>query len=744
MGKIINGQNLTLGTCYYPEHWAKTLWEKDLDRMLDAGIKVIRIAEFAWNKFEPEEGVFTFDFFDAFLLLALEKGMQVIFCTPTATPPAWMSTKYPEILNADKEGNLYRHGCRRHYNYNSPKFREFTRRIVEKLGEHYGSHPAIIGWQLDNEFNCEVNEFYSESDTIAFRRFLKKKYGTLEALNDAWGTSFWNQTYTGWGEVDVPRKTANDTVNPHRLLDYYRFVSDSVCSFAKLQADILKKYIKPEDFITTNGIFGNLDNHRLREESLDFMTYDSYPNFAYCLDMYEEEDLLKDRKWSRNLTEVRAISPIFGIMEQQSGANGWTNRMEAPTPRPGQMTLWTMQSIAHGADFVSYFRWRTCTIGTEIYWHGILDYSGRENLRLREVKDIAGKLEKLQEVAGSRFRARVGILKDYDNIWDAQQDVWHARVDRKSQSALFTALQLQHVPVDFVYLPCEESSVKAAGALPAVDMPEENLSPERLSAGPLSVENLLQYEVLFYPHAVMLTKERMMLLENYVAAGGKLVMGCRTGYKDLQGRCVMDCLPGQAAKLTGTDIPEYSFVAPDDGKVMIDWDGEKAEAAVFNDLLAPVGAQAEVLAVYDGSYYQGTPALICNSFGKGKAYYFGGAFGLDTALLFLKKLGLAEPYGELLELPEGVELAVREKDGREYLFVLNYQREAVAITLKKPLRELLGETVNAETSGDEKAGRGTAGIGTLWGRKADREAVGAGMLCGQVTLPPYGVKVFVR
>lgn len=672
MSNIVDGSNITLGTCYYPEHWDKSLWAEDLERMLNAGIKVIRIAEFAWNKFEPAEGVFDYSFFDEFLELALEKKMKVIFCTPTATPPAWMSTNYPEILNADKEGNRLTHGCRRHYNYNSPKFREFTRRIVEKIGEHYASHPAIIGWQLDNEFNCEVNEFYSESDTVAFRRFLKNKYGNLDVLNDAWGTAFWNQTYTDWAEVDVPRKTANNTVNPHRQMDYYRFISDSVCTYAKMQADILKKYLKEGDFITTNGLFGNLDNHRMTDESLDFITYDSYPNFAYCLDGYEAKDLLKDRKWSRNLTEVRSISPIFGIMEQQSGANGWTNRMEAPTPRPGQLTLWTMQSIAHGADFISYFRWRTCTIGTEIYWHGILDYSGRENRRIREVTEVSKKLEKMQEIAGSTFKAKVGILKDYDNIFDTQLDVWHERVDRRSNSSLFTALQLNHVPTDFVYM---------------TDVSDEKTMLERLK----------QYEVLFYPHATILTKERMELLEAYVAEGGKLIMGCRTGYKDIHGRCVMDYLPGLASKLTGTDIPEYSFVAPDDGKVMIDWNGEQAEAAVFNDLLSPVGEGAEVLATYAGSYYAGTPALIRNSFGKGEAYYFGGAFALDTAELFLKNLGLKEPYADVLDMPPEVEFTVREKDGKQYLFVLNFMSHEVSVEVKQPMTELLcGETVSGQ------------------------------------------------
>ena len=553
MREILNGKEIMMGTCYYPEHWKRELWAEDLDRMLEAGIKVIRIAEFAWNLFEPREGEYDFTFFDDFLALAQEKGMKVIFCTPTATPPAWLATKYPEILNTDQDGNKYQHGARRHYNYNSPIFREATRKLVERMAEHYASHPSIIGWLIDNELNCENDQFYSESDTKAFRQFLQQKYGTLDALNEAWGTMFWNQIYTDWEEVDVPRRTNTRSVNPHRVLDYHRFISDSVCTYAGLQADILRKYLKEGDFITTNGIFGNIDYQRLGKESLDFITYDSYPNFAYCLDDYVKDEPMKDRWWSKNLTEVRAISSIFGIMEQQSGANGWNDRMEAPTPKPGQMTLWTVQSIAHGADYISYFRWRTCTFGTEIYWHGILDYSGRENRRLRELKAIGEKLEKLKDVAGAQYQAKVGILKDYDNEWDARLDHWHSRVDRVSQDSLFVALQQAHAPFDYIY------------------MKED-----------MTIDALCQYEVLFYPHAVILTKERMALLEEYVRRGGKLVMGCRTGYKDIHGKCVMDYLPGLAAALTGTDIPEYSFVSPEDGKVMIDWDGEQAEAEEYS------------------------------------------------------------------------------------------------------------------------------------------------------------------
>lgn len=666
MREIINGEQMVLGTCYYPEHWPKDMWRNDLERMLETGITVIRIAEFAWSKIERTEGKFDFTFFDEFLDLAEETGMKVIMGTPTATPPAWLTEKYPEVLNADMNGVLYRHGSRRHYNYNSPVYQKLSAIIVEKMAQHYAGRSCVIGWQIDNEFNSENCEFYSESDTAAFRQFLKEKYQTLDNLNDAWGTVFWNQTYTDWNEIYVPRKTNSNATNPHEVLDYTRFISESVRRFAKLQSDILRKYIKQDDFITTNGLFGNIDNHKMTEESLDFMTYDSYPNFAFCLDGYSNQPGdLKDRKWSRNLSEVRSISSVFGIMEQQSGSNGWNTSMEAPTPRPGQLTLWTMQSIAHGADFVNYFRWRTCTVGTEIYWHGILDYSGRENRRIREVREVHERLMHMQEIAGAIYEAKVGIVKDFDNVWDSQLDVWHQRVEKQSQSALYAAAQRTHTPVDYVYISDETS-----------------------------VDELSGYEVLFYPHATIINEQRAKVLKEYVANGGTLVVGCRSGYKDMNGRCVMDKLPGLLSELTGTDIPEYSFIAPDVEKVTVDWDGTVMEASVFTDLLEAVGGNARVEGRFTSDYYAGSGALVCNRFGAGKAYYYGSAFNMESARVFLEKLGVSSPYRGIIEAPECCELAVRKKGDSRYLFVLNYEKEEKDITFHKPVIKLdTGETI---------------------------------------------------
>lgn len=237
MKKSLHAETLELGVCYYPEQWPEELWADDFRRMRELGFSHVRIGEFAWTIFEPEEGSFSFFLFDRAIDLAHTYGLKIILGTPTATPPAWLTHKYPEVLNVSQEGVQYQHGMRRHYNYNSNVYRRLSAEIVAQMAAHYKDHPAVIGWQIDNELNCEINVFYADADHQAFRAWAKQKYRTLEKLNKAWGTTFWNQTYTSWEQVFLPRPTVNGSKNPHHVLDEKRFISDSAIAFAKLQVD---------------------------------------------------------------------------------------------------------------------------------------------------------------------------------------------------------------------------------------------------------------------------------------------------------------------------------------------------------------------------------------------------------------------------------------------------------------------------------------------------------------------------
>jgi beta-galactosidase len=674
MVKRLHTSRVQLGACYYPEHWPTTLWEDDFRRMRELGFSVIRIAEFAWSIFEPVEGTFDFDFFDRVMDLAQQHELQVILGTPTATPPAWLTAKYPEVLNVSQTGVVYHHGQRRHYNYNAPVYQELCRRIVRQMAAHYKDHPALLGWQIDNELNCEVNVFYAEADHRAFRTWLQARYGSLEQLNATWGTVFWNQTYTDWEQVHLTRPTPSGAPNPHQALDEKRFFSDSAIRFARLQAEAIREFDSTH-WITTNGLFGHLDSHQLTEEVLDFISYDSYPQFATLWPDAGPDPLL-DRRWGWNLSTTRGISANFCVMEQQSGPGGWVNRIEQPTPKPGQMRLWTYQSIAHGADMVLYFRWRTATVGTEIYWHGINDYHNRPNRRVAEAARVGRELEAAgPSIAGSTYRAAVAILRDYDNEWDGELDSWHGPYERQSNTAWYKALQHSHIPADVVYL------------RPAT-----------------SAADLSRYRCLIYPHPTLMNDERAEVLRAHVQDGGTLVLGCRTGYKDMAGRCYMRPMPGPVADLCGVTVEDFTRIGPYQQAPSLHWathqNTAELTADAFNDILQVEAEDVQVVATYgaEAGYYADRPALTGRLVGAGTVYYYGAVFNAATAQAMIQHLELASPVATRCTLPKDVEVAVRENgEGAELVFLLNYAGTPQRIQVHEAATNLLtGETISGD------------------------------------------------
>ncbi|WP_151736019.1 beta-galactosidase ['Paenibacillus yunnanensis' Narsing Rao et al. 2020] len=664
MNNSIQMDQLTLGVCYYPEHWPEELWEDDFRRMRDMNISVIRMAEFSWAMLEPVEGTFEFQFFNKVMDLAHKYGIKVILGTPTATPPAWLTHKYPEVLNANAEGVLYRHGMRRHYNYSSPKYRELCTRIVTNMVQAYKDHPALIGWQIDNELNCEINVFYAEADHIAFREWLKERYGSLDSLNKAWGTVFWSQTYSDWEQVFLTRPTTADSPNPHLALDEKRFISANAISFAKVQSDIIRAFA-PRHWITHNGTFGHLDSHELTDKHLDFFSYDSYPQFSTISPSTEDHPLL-DRAWSMNLSNTRSISPNFCVMEQQSGPGGWVNRIDMGTPRPGQIRLWSYQSVLHGTDLLVYFRWRTATFGTEMYWHGINDYHNQPNRRVREVAQVGEEFSKVGSlIAGTVYQAEIAIMQDYDNTWDGELDKWHGPLQWQSVRSWYKQLQYKHIPADLITLRAE------------------NL-----------LEDLLKYKVIVYPHAAIMTDETAALLTEYVEAGGKLILGARTGYKDPNGHCYMRPFPGPVAELCGITIEDFTLIKGIIAPAELSWKGKgvlsPGTAAVgFNEVISVVSKDVEVMAEYASEYYSGKPALTRRAVGQGEVWYYGAAFNEPVVDAVIEEIQLKSPVDEWLTAPAEVEAGIRALNGASYLFLLNYSNKPAQLEFKKTAADLL-------------------------------------------------------
>lgn len=667
MAKSIQMEELTLGVCYYPEHWPEELWEDDFRRMREMNISVIRMAEFAWAMLEPKEGVYDFSFFTRVMDLAHQYGLKVILGTPTATPPAWLTHKYPEVLNAHQNGELIKHGMRRHYNYSSPKYRELCGLIVRKMVSAYKDHPTVIGWQIDNEFNCEKNVFYAEADHAAFRVWLKQKYETLDNLNKAWGTVFWSQTYTAWEQLHLSQ---TESPNPHLALDEKRFISDNVISFAKLQADIIRE-LAPQHWVTTNGLFGHLDSHELTDELLDFFSYDSYPQFSTVFPG-NDENSLKDRGWSMSLSNVRSISPNFCVMEQQSGPGGWVDRIEMGSPRPGQIRLWSYQSVLHGTDLLVYFRWRTATMGTEIYWHGINDYHNQPNRRVREVAQVGGEFEKIGAlIAGTKYQAEVAIMQDYDNLWDGEMDKWHGPLQWQSKGSWYKQLQYRHIPADLLTLRSNTT-----------------------------LEDLSKYKVIVYPHAAIMTDETAGLLTRYVEQGGKLFFGARTGYKNPTGQCYMRPFPGPVAELCGITVEDFTLIKGTIQAAELKWEGRVpsgTKTVAFNEVLSVQNPEAEVIAHYASEYYKGEPALTRRAVGKGEVWYYGAAYSEPVVDAILDELRVSTPIADWLEVPAAVELGIRSSEDASYAFLLNYSDQPATLQVKRAAKDLLtGEILENE------------------------------------------------
>lgn len=642
------------GAAYYPEHWPRERWARDAQLMKEANFNVVRMAEFAWSKLEPEEGRYDFSWLDEAIEIMAAHGIKTVLGTPTATPPKWLMDKYPEIYMRDRFGQVRGFGSRRHYCYNSPIYREYTKKIVWKMAEHYGNNPNVIGWQIDNEFGCQdTGQCYCENCRRAFIAWLKKKYGSLEELNKTWGTVFWSQTYTDWEQIILPTycvcENSDPNIhghNPGLLLDFYRFSSDSIVSYQKLQIDEIRKAANQPITHNLMGHFEEIDYFDLAKD-LDFVSWDNYPKMPWNRSDYESVSMAHDL--------MRGVkNQNFWVMEQQSGPCGWS--FLGDTPAPGQLRLWTYQAIAHGAEGIVYFRWRACTFGAEQYWYGILDHDGVPRRRYREIKEVGQELTRVKDwFAGAKVNAKVAIIKSYDNLWSHRSQPHNP--DFNYTKLLFSYYQPflnSNINADVVSIDCDLSLYKLV-VMPAF--------------------NLMKQEI----------KDK---LAAYVREGGHLILTFRSGTRNWDNRMTTETLPGMLRDLAGIEVEEFDSLCHG-RKLQVNGVMGTGEVSIWAELLKP--QTAKVLARYAGGHYDGQAAITVNGFGKGKVYYVG--CNLDECALHRLLQLIAHQAGieHAVNWPiPGVEVVERvSRDGQPYIMVLNHNSWPVCAAVPGNYTDLL-------------------------------------------------------
>jgi beta-galactosidase len=409
-----------LGVCYYPEHWTSEIWREDARRMSEAGITWVRIGEFAWSRLEPAPDDLRFEWLDEAIAILGGAGLKVVLGTPTATPPRWMVDRYPDMLAVDVQGRPRGFGSRRHYDFSHEGYRAECARIVGLLAARYGKNPHVAAWQTDNEYGChDTVHSYSPAALAAFRLWLARRYGTVVALNEAWGNVFWSMEYRSFDEIGLPNLTVTEP-NPAHSLDFRRFSSDQVVTFNRLQAEIIHRHSDAPIAHNYMGKVTEFDHYAVGAD-LEIASWDSYP-LGFLEDRVQADPAYK-RRFARqgdcdfqafHHDLYRAVGRCrWWVMEQQPGPVNWAPYN--PAPLAGMARLWAWEAFAHGAEVVSYFRWRQAPMAQEQMHAGLLRPDSAEAPALPEVRKVAAELGQAPEV--SLAQAPVALIYDYDAEW---------------------------------------------------------------------------------------------------------------------------------------------------------------------------------------------------------------------------------------------------------------------------------------------------------------------------------------
>ncbi|NBJ90865.1 beta-galactosidase [Acutalibacter sp. 1XD8-36] len=620
------------GGDYNPNQWPREIWAEDMALFKKAGINSATVNVFSWAKLQPDENTYDFSELDDIIAMLSENGIDIVLATATGAMPAWMAKKYPEVTRVDFEGRRHKFGQRHNHCPNSLVWQKYAARLAGELAKRYGSNPHVVCWHINNEYNTGC---YCENCEKAFRIWLREKYGTLEAVNAAWNTEFWGHTFYDWDEIVAPnnlsdgmgfgftRKTAFAGIS----IDYDRFLSDSLLENYKLERDAIRAYDK-ETPITTNlmGTYNGLDYFKWAKE-MDIVSWDNYPAYNTPWSFTAmRHDLMRGLK-----------DAPFMLMEQTPSQQNWQpyNSLK----KPGQMRAQSYQTVAHGADTIQFFQLRRSKGACEKFHGAVIAHSGSGDTRVfKECSQLGEELKKLgAETLGAKNTAEVGIIFDWDNYW-ALEYTSGPNVDLKYVDQIHQYYQYfyeHHIPVDMIPVDGDFSRYKAICA-PVLYMVKEGVAEA---------------------------------LEAFVEAGGTLITGMMSGIVDQSDNVHLGGYPGPLRRLCGIWAEEIDALAPEQSNTLRFPDGIETQCKLLCDIIRPEGA--ETLAVYGGDFYEGTPAVTKNSFGKGTVYYVGTQPDHDGIAKILDALTAGADVKPLIPDETELEVDLRTIEGREYWFIIN-------------------------------------------------------------------------
>ncbi len=622
---------IALGCDYNPEQWPAHVWREDVALMRAAGVDLVAINIFGWSQLEPRPGEYHFKRLDTVVELLHEHGIAINLGTGTSSPPPWLSALHPEILPAADDGTIRSPGGRQAWCPSSPVFRQRALALVEQVAQRYGQHPAVALWHVSNELGCHNALCYDDTTAEAFRVWLRRRYTTVEALNDAWGTSFWSQGYSDWTEILPPRR-ALSLRNPAHILDFRRFSSDELLDYYRSEAEVLRRHTDAP--ITTNFMVTahiRTQDYWTWAGEVDVIANDHYLDHRLA-------DPAAELSFAADLTRGLSDGAPWMLMEQSAGAVNWQPHNVAKAP--GEMVRNSLTHVARGADSICFFQWRASAQGAEKYHSALVPHAGTDTEAWREVIQLSATLDRLAEVAGTRVEADTAVLFSWESWWAAEGE------GRPSEAVRY--LDQVHA----AYRALRELGVTADVVRPGAD--------------------LSGYRFVVVPCLHLVSDADAAVVNDYVAGGGHALVTFFSGIVDEQDRVRLGGYPGAFRDMLGIVVEEFRPLLPTD-EVSLDTGGR---AGIWTERLRTT--TAEVVVRYTDGTLSGGAAVTRNTFGAGTGWYVATSLAPDALRDVMRQAirgAGVQPTGP--ESDGSVEVVRRVDSERRYLFVINHGHDDI-------------------------------------------------------------------